>query len=203
MLFLLKRRWQDSLLALVLLVILGLGLRSLSSARPLLDFSGSSILLGVLLFAGVLFSDGLLHGLVCLTFGESYRRRQRELVNVFRGQSYAAMVLGALMAGAGEELVFRGVSLHPAYLAGGAVVFGLLHHIRRDLWPFTLWAIFQGLLFAGALYLTEALCVPMTAHFLHDLAGFLVFRLLRRQQALQETNSAARKEMLEFPRFGG
>jgi len=101
-------------------------------------------------------------------------------MELFRGQRLPAIVLGAGMAGVGEELVFRGLSLEPAYLIGGAVVFGLLHHVRASLWPFTVWAIYQGLLFAAAVSLTQALTVTMTAHFLHDSAGFLLFRCLNR-----------------------
>jgi membrane protease YdiL (CAAX protease family) len=88
------------------------------------------------------------------------------------------------MAAVGEELVFRGLSLAPAYLIPAAIVFGLLHHIRASLWLFTVWAVYQGLLFAAALYLTQALAVTMTAHFLHDLAGFLLFVRLNRRSCL-------------------
>ena len=96
---------------------------------------------------------------------------------------FALVLIGALMAGVGEELVFRGASLSQTYLFGGAVVFGLLHHIRRDLWPFTIWAVWQGLLFATALYLTELLFVTMVAHFLHDFIGFLIFRYINRLES--------------------
>ena len=99
---------------------------------------------------------------------------------VFRGQSLAAILAGAAMAGAGEELVFRGPSAAPAYLIASAVVFGRLHHVRRSLWPFTAWAAWQGLLLAAAVYLTGDLFVSMVAHFLHDLTGFLIFRYLNR-----------------------
>ena len=64
----------------------------------------------------------LLHGLFCLLFGAAYRRRHRELVEVFRGQSTAAILAGAAMAGLGEELVFRGLSTSPLYLAGALVL---------------------------------------------------------------------------------
>ena len=37
-------------------------------------FSTEAALLGVGVFAAVLSSDALLHGLFCLTFGEAYRR---------------------------------------------------------------------------------------------------------------------------------
>jgi membrane protease YdiL (CAAX protease family) len=153
-------------------------LRQLLPAVPPIDPSWHNVLLGVGVVGAVLVSDVSLHGLFCLVFGERYRRRHRELAAVFRGQSLAAILAGAAMAGLGEELVFRGLSADPRYLIVSAIVFGLLHHVRRSLWPFTVWAVWQGLLFAAALWYVEALSVTMTAHFLHDFAGFLIFRHL-------------------------
>ncbi|MCI0465232.1 MAG: CPBP family intramembrane metalloprotease [Gemmataceae bacterium] len=176
MLFLLKRTWVTGLIALAVLSAFGISLRSLRGDAPPLAISPRTALLGVAVWIGVLGSDLLLHSFFRVTFGEPYRRRYRELAAVFRGQSTAAIVVGSAMAGIGEELLFRGLSTQPFYLATAAVVFGLLHHIRRSLWPFSLWAVWQGVLFAAAVYLTEALFVTMVAHFLHDLAGFAVFR---------------------------
>jgi membrane protease YdiL (CAAX protease family) len=178
MLFLLKRTWLGGLAGLVLLALLGLGLRHLLPDPPPIEPSGHNLLLGVAVVGGVLLSDVSLHGLFCLVFGDTYRRRHRELAAVFRGQSLAAILAGAAMAGFGEELVFRGLSLDGRYLIASAVLFGLLHHIRWSLWPFTVWAIWQGLLFAAALWYFQHLAVTMTAHFLHDFSGFLIFRWL-------------------------
>jgi membrane protease YdiL (CAAX protease family) len=178
MLFLLKRRWQTALAGLAVLAALGLGLRGLLRDVPPLGFSAEAVLLGAGVFAAVLASDVALHGLFCLGFGAAYRRRHRELAEVFRGQSLAAILAGSLMAGVGEELVFRGLGSGPVYLTVAAVLFGGLHHIRASLWPFTPWAVYQGLLFAATLYLTGLLAVTMVAHFLHDLAGFMLFRYL-------------------------
>jgi membrane protease YdiL (CAAX protease family) len=178
MLFLLKRTWQGGLAGLALLALLGLSLRYALSLGPPIDLSWRNALLGAGVVAAVLFSDATLHGMFCLVFGESYRRRHRELAAVFRGQGLAAILAGAAMAGLGEELVFRGLSADLSYLILSAVVFGLLHHIRRSLWPFTLWAVWEGLLFAAALWYFRALSVTMTAHFLHDFSGFLIFRWL-------------------------
>jgi hypothetical protein len=57
-----------------------------------------------------------------------------------------------------------------------AVAFGLLHHVRRSLWPFTPWSIWEGLLLAAGLFYTGNLAATMVGHFLHDVIGFLVFR---------------------------
>jgi membrane protease YdiL (CAAX protease family) len=175
MLFILKRHWTSALLGLAVLSLIGLVLRAFEFGAPI-GASPRAILVGLSALGIVLVSDVTLHCLLWLLWGKEYQRRHRELAGAFRDQSIAAILIGALMAGVGEELAFRGASLSPIYLFGGAVLFGLLHHIRRDLWPFTVWAVWQGLLFATALYLTELLFVTMVAHFLHDLIGFLIFR---------------------------
>src|SRR5262245_13971914 len=143
MLFLVKRTWHDALTGLLLLALLGIALRSVVPDPVPFGLSFETIRLGVVAVGLVLCSDGLIHGALLLLFGARYRRLHLELAAVFRGQTYAALFAGALMAGAGEELVFRGLSAHPAYLGVSAIVFGLLHHIRRELWPFTLWAIWE------------------------------------------------------------
>jgi membrane protease YdiL (CAAX protease family) len=178
MLFVLKRTWLGGLAGLALFAALGLALRHLLDDVPPVGLSCHNVLLGVGVVGAVLASDVSLHGVLCLVFGEPYHRRHRELAAVFRRQTWAAILAGAAMAGLGEELVFRGLSADPRFLAASAVVFGLLHHVRRSLWPFTVWAVWQGLLFAAALWYFEALAVTMTAHFLHDFAGFLIFRRL-------------------------
>jgi hypothetical protein len=180
MLFLLKRTWPGALAGWLVLAILGLSLRPLFETAPALGISWHSAALGLGVVSAVLVSDLLLHGLFLLAFGNRFRQRHRQLAAVFKDQSLTAIVFGAAMAGGGEEWLFRGLSTEPPYLIGAAVLFGLLHHIRGPLWPFTVWSIYQGLLFAAVLYLTQCLFVTMLAHFLHDLAGFLVFRYLNR-----------------------
>jgi len=180
MLFLLKKHWTTAILGLVALSLIALILRAFHIGSPI-ELSFRAVYLGLGVLAVVLFSDVAIHGLLCLIWGDEYRRRHRELAGVFHDQSRAAILIGALMAGVGEEMVFRGISLSPAYLFGMAVLFGLLHHIRREVWPFTVWAIWQGILFAEAMYMTEMLCVTMVAHFMHDLMGFLILRYLNRR----------------------
>jgi hypothetical protein len=176
MLFLLKRTWPGSLTGLAVLFLAALCLRHVLGGGPSFVVNFSSAGLGLAVCACVLFSDGLLHSLLSWSGGARYRQRFQELAGVFRRQSVWAIAAGSLMAGLGEEPFFRGLSTDPMVLGALAVVFGLLHHVRRSLWPFTLWAIYEGLLFAAALYFTGNLFVTMVAHCLHDLVGFWILR---------------------------
>ena len=182
MLFLLKRTWQGGLLGLALLVPLGLAGRHFLGDVPPLNVSLETLGQGVAVFALVLLSDGILHQLITKLAGERYHRRFQEWAGLFQQQSRLAIVAGALLAGLGEELVFRGLTSRFDLLLLTTVLFGLLHHVRRDLWPFTLWAAYQGLLFALVLHLCGSLFVTMTAHFLHDGVGFVFLRAQRREE---------------------
>jgi len=183
MLFLLKRSLAVSLPALAVLVLLGLGLRQVVPSPTPFEFTPALrlVLTGAAICGVVLCSDALIHGVLWLLFGDWYLQRYEKLAGVFRQQSRSGLVAGALMAGLGEELVFRGLTLSPLPLLGLAVLFGLLHHIRWELWPFTLWSIWEGLLLAFALLWVGTLLPTMVAHFLHDLIGFLIFRRMNRR----------------------
>jgi membrane protease YdiL (CAAX protease family) len=180
MLFLVKRSWRSGMVALGLLTALGVVLRYLLPVVPPLGVSWQALLFGIILFMAIFASDVTVHALLVLLFGVGYRARHRELVTLFKGQSPAAMAVGALLAGVGEELLFRGLGTDLRYVALSAVAFALLHHVRRSLWPFTIWAGYQSCLLSAGVLLTGSLFVAMVAHFLHDLAGFLVFRYLNR-----------------------
>ena len=180
MLFLLKRKWGTALLGLMVLGLLGVGCRLLLSTGPDVGVSAHNALLGLGLFTAILVSDGIIHVALSLAFGEHYLARYRDLARLFGGQTAGAMLAGAAMAGVGEELLFRGISIQPSALIIGAAIFGAFHHVGRRFWPFTIWSGYQGLLLAAGIYFTEALFVTMIAHFLHDLCGFLIFRWLNR-----------------------
>jgi membrane protease YdiL (CAAX protease family) len=178
MLFVLKRTWRGALAGFVVLTLLGLALRRFVPDPLPLEFTLADTIWGVAVVGGVLVSDGLIHGLLLLIGRDRYRRKHRELVECFRGQTVVAILLGSLMAGVGEELCFRSLDGGPIYLFTSALIFGLLHHINRSLLLITIWSIWQGILFAAAMLYFQRVGVTMTAHFLHDLTGFLLFRIV-------------------------
>jgi membrane protease YdiL (CAAX protease family) len=179
MLFLLKRRWPTSLTALVFLTGSGWVLRLLWANEPPVAISWETTGIGFGVFGGILASDAIVYALLSQAFGQSFRKRFEEFASLFKEQTLPAIITAALLAGLGEELFFRGIGADPVFLGAMTVLFGLLHHVRRSLWPFTVWSTYEGFLLAAAVYLTGSLWVTMVAHFLHDLAGFLVFRLWR------------------------
>jgi membrane protease YdiL (CAAX protease family) len=182
MLFLLKRTTAGALTGLLVLAGTGLLLRAtLGVQSPALTVTPGIVAAGLLTCAVMLAGDACIHGTSILLWGAAYRRRHRELAELFRGQNLAALLAGSAMAGVGEEIVFRGLSSGPFYLVTGAVVFGLLHHLPGSLRPYTVWSIWEGLLLAAALWLTEELVVTMIAHFLHDAIGFVIFWMERRR----------------------
>jgi len=95
----------------------------------------------------------------------------------------------ALLAGLGEEMVFRGV-LQPAFehllgpwgaLAAASVLFGVMHAVTRT---YAVLATLMGAYFGGLLMLEGNLLVPVIVHGLYDLVVLLY--LLRWPGAVQE-----------------
>src|SRR5437762_1747161 len=140
MLFSIKNRLRPTLLLLVLFVTGAamarrlLGLRWAIGPNPYLARDTS------LVFLLLVTSDALLHLVLGLLLGHRYRTRFQALAEYFRPQGPLEIVASGLLAGCGEELVFRGVILQsllsvaamravPA-VAISAIIFGAMHILR-------------------------------------------------------------------------
>ena len=146
------------------------------------------LLLGL---GGIVAGDALLHAMLRRVFGERYLGRYRRFVEYFRPQGPSEIAGGGALA-AGEELLFRGALLEGLMSRGGispplavtmtAILFGACHLLRdRQLAPFALWAMWQGVLL-GTLYVTTgSLLVCLLVHAAHDLGGFTLFAIQRRK----------------------
>ncbi|MFW6124910.1 MAG: type II CAAX prenyl endopeptidase Rce1 family protein [Pirellulales bacterium] len=175
MLFLAKKRVIPAVVLLAVFAVVGLVVRRwLPSPTPIAP-DGTALGLGVFAAAVMLALDGLLHMLGVRWGGAPYARRLANLYETFRGQTYAAAFAGALLA-AGEEWIFRGLDDRAVPLALAALVFGLCHYLPRAGWLFAVWAVWEGVVLASVVGMTGNLAVSMTAHGVHDLAGFLWFR---------------------------
>jgi membrane protease YdiL (CAAX protease family) len=190
MLFAVKNRLWPTLLVLALFVAGSLALKHALGLVWSLGFRPElcwPLLLGI---ATLVLSDGGLHELFTVLLGDWYRSRYRDLVEYFRPQRTVEILAGGLLAG-GEELVFRGVVLDAlrslvdwpsaAAVLVSALMFGALHVLpQRRLWPFALWAVWEGVLLGAVYVLSGSLLVCLVLHFLHDVGGFGLFAYQRR-----------------------
>jgi membrane protease YdiL (CAAX protease family) len=192
MLFSVKNRWGPTLLLLAVFASGSLAARALLGLSPRLSpYPGliRDTLLGLTL---LLVGDALLHGALQLALRARYLHAYSSLAAYFQPQRPREILASGMLAGGGEELLFRGVLL-PALIErvgvglGIAVLltaflFGTMHLLPdRRLRLFAVWAVWQGVLL-GALFLwTGSLLVPMLVHGAHDTIGFSLFAWERRR----------------------
>jgi membrane protease YdiL (CAAX protease family) len=184
MLFWTKQSTKRGLVAILLLAAVAYGLSAASSTplatRPRLVDAA----LGVAIWLAVLTSDLVLHALFSGFGGAAYRAVGEEFRAYVQRMPPAACLVGGLVAGLGEEPLFRGVLL-PVFstpspvlgLLATAALFGAAHFIRPSLWLLAVWAAWQGILLGAAYSLTGSLAAVVLAHFLHDTSAFLALTL--------------------------
>jgi membrane protease YdiL (CAAX protease family) len=183
MLFWAKQTIMRGLVTLLLLVwgvlTLGAATGTPLAVRPRLIDVG----LGTAIWFAVLASDLLLHVLLSRFGGAGYQAVGEEFRAYVRCMTPAACLVGGLVAGLGEEPLFRGVLLpllsvpSPAVgLLATAALFGAAHFIRPSLRFLAMWAAWQGMLLGAAYLLTGSLAAVMLAHFLHDTTAFLALK---------------------------
>lgn len=200
MLFTVKNRLGLTLLLLAVFVAAALWLRAWLGLNWSLQFEAAQVRDLLLAFVIVAASDGLVHLLLERLLGERYLLRYRALADYFRPQHAPQMLAGGLLAG-GEELFFRGVIVEWLHASAGmppaaavvlaALAFGLAHLIpQRLLWPFALWAVWEGVLLGGVFVLSGSLAVVVVLHVLHDIVGFAIFAYQCRQWAAKPTPAA-------------
>lgn len=109
---------------------------------------------------------------------------EEHLTPYLAGASVGGIVLVSLMAGIGEEVLFRGViqaglaDRLPAWLAVGiaAVLFGVAHWLTVSYAVFaTLIGVYLGILF----FVTDNLLAPAVTHALYDLVALSVLVRLK------------------------
>ncbi len=186
MLFLVKRHLVPTIVTAICFVACGLGLRHVLGLNWSFQFGSShalKLLIGALVVAS---SDGICHLTMSFLIRTKYQQCYRALVDLFAVQRVPEMIGGGVLAAA-EELIFRGILLQGLMQIGGwapwsaiavsSLAFGLAHAIpRHQLWPFTAWAIWEGVLLGGVYYMSGSLAVSCILHACHDTLGFALFR---------------------------
>jgi membrane protease YdiL (CAAX protease family) len=142
---------------------------------------------GALAGLGCTLANFLLDWMLRFVYGVRYVRAfETFALDVIGRMGPIDALASGIMAGAGEEPLFRGVLLPlcgppvvGVIVAG--VVFGLAHYLRREYFGFLIWGMGEGFVFGTLYVVTGSIVVPAIAHGLFDTAGFLYFERLRRQ----------------------
>lgn len=159
---------EGGMFVVAILVGLFLGAPFWAAARVDLSSAALGIVAGLVLLAGAMAITES-----PLRFAVRMRRDIDRLLGLFRGATIPDFLLISVLAGLGEEALFRGViqgrladfTGSPVAVVVASAAFGLAHFIS---WAYVLFAFGLGLLF-GALYLwTGNIVVPMIAHATYD-----------------------------------
>lgn len=179
MLFYAKKTVTGQMIALfALLVLSGLLAAILQTEIPLRASAEAALLsLAALSIVGAM--DGLILLLHLIVAGRTIVREIfTTLEEIFGKLSLAGAVGAGIMAGMGEELLFRGVVQTAFGLPAGVALFTLAHMGTKPLLLLILWTAMEGLWF-GLLYETTGnLLYPMVVHGLHDIFGILAIQLV-------------------------
>lgn len=93
-------------------------------------------------------------------------RMAAELGRVLGRRTPAECALLAAVSAVAEEALFRGALQPLLGWVGASLLFGLAHFApRRELWPWTGFAVLAGLLLGWLFDATGSLIAPITAHF--------------------------------------
>jgi membrane protease YdiL (CAAX protease family) len=119
------------------------------------------------------------------------RRLYRELLfPLFRASTPIEIVVISLLAGIGEEVLFRGAMQPEWGLIATSLVFGLFHVGGRLTMALGIWAACTGALLGWLTIATGGLLAPIVAHITYDA---LALSYLRWGPALPEPSGAGRE----------
>ena len=118
------------------------------------------------------------------------RRLYRELLfPLFRASTPIEILVISIVAGVGEEVLFRGAMQPEWGLIVTSLVFGLFHVGGRLTVTLGIWAACTGALLGWLAIATGGLLAPIVAHMVYDA---LALSYLRWGPALPDTNAAGR-----------
>ena len=167
------------------MLLLAWSLGGLSQIEGRTDSVSRAMGIGTLAGFGCMVFNFLLDRTFRLAWGHQYVKRfQRFACDVIGHMGPLDAVAGGIMAGLGEEPIFRGVLLPacgPPYvgIVVSAIVFGLFHYLRREYLEFLVWGMGEGLIFGTLFVMSGSIVIPAVAHGLFDTVWFLYFERLR------------------------
>ncbi len=96
-----------------------------------------------------------------------------EIKDMFDSMSVADLVVISLLAGIGEEMIFRGVLQTRFGIVIASIVFGLMHSVSV---AYVVVTIIMGLYIGIIFESTGSLLVPIQLHFVYDLAALVYLK---------------------------
>lgn len=137
-------------------------------------------------------------------------RIHRTLTEILDGISPAGALGAGLVAGIGEELLFRGALQPRVGLAVTTLLFAAAHLGTRPLLAIAPWVALEGLIFGLLYQQTGNLLYPMVAHGIHDTAAILILQRYNRYALTgtgrldcSEDHGEALDVVVAFPHRGG
>jgi len=135
---------------------------------------------------------GMVIGLAVIVVSRQFTRRTQwgaaladVLADAIGKPGVAECIVLAVVSGIGEEALFRGALQPHVGLWAASLIFGLAHFApRRELWPWTLFAMATGLLLGASFEWTGNLVAPIVAH---TLINAVNLRLLALRDSIGST----------------
>lgn len=180
MLFYAKRSVRVQLLSLATLAAGACLIAAQRGGLPPIRFNPDTALLLIAAILGAALLDAAVLALHFLTTGRGFVGQIRDTLDEILGGLSPAGVIGAgLIAGIGEELLFRGAIQPWLGLPAAVALFTIAHMGTRPLLRLAVWTAIEGLYLGVLLILTGNLLIPMIVHGVHDTIGILVIQRAR------------------------
>ena len=109
-----------------------------------------------------------------------------EIKEIFDNMNLAELVVISLLAGIGEEMLFRGVLQTHFGIIIASIVFGLMHSVSV---AYVIVTIIMGLYIGIIFESGGSLLVPMQLHFIYDLAALVYLKYIVKAPELSDSNS--------------
>jgi membrane protease YdiL (CAAX protease family) len=161
-----------------LMLVVAVGLAEWTGQPLRSGAPGPGIAWGIIAaLALALINLGFLHARHNSWPGRSLRHVCRQIVRpLFEHVSAGHIAIVSILAGLGEELLFRGALQPLIGWFGASIVFGGVHVAGRGFIGYGLWAAFIGALFGGLMEWTGGLTAPVVAHAVYDAAALAYVR---------------------------
>ena len=97
----------------------------------------------------------------------------KDIRSVFSGCTFIDLLIISLLAGLGEEFLFRGIMQTKLGIIAASIIFGLFHAVSP---AYVIAATIMGFYIGAFYHMSGGLLVPVQIHFVYDLAALVYIR---------------------------